>query len=309
MTQSKVLVAGESLVDIVTVPDGTVIEYVGGSPANVALTLARLDTDVTLLTSTGDDEHGRRIRDHLCSNKVRLLPDGPAIERTSTAAATLGESGQATYEFDLINDYPQIATGSVDLSEYGCVHTGSIASTLAPGGDQIFQMIAEARSRVTVSFDPNARPAIMGHPDEALETIERFVDLADVVKLSDEDAAWLAGQSTPQELAGRWLRRGPALVVVTRGAEGAYGVCRAGSVETPGITVAVADTVGAGDSFSGAIINALERKDLLGSVNRERLRDLSLEDLRDVMTFAASVAAVTVSRPGADPPRPEEIHA
>lgn len=309
MTPGRILVAGESLVDIVAAPDGTVTEHVGGSPANVALALARLGRDVTLLTSTGDDERGRRIRGHLTGNEVHLLPDGPAIERTSTAVATLGEDGQATYQFDLINDYPDVAAGTLSLTGYDCLHTGSIAATLTPGGDQIRRIVADAHPSLTVSYDPNARPAIMGHPDNALATMERFVELSDIVKLSDEDAAWLAGDLTPEELAQAWLERGPAFVVVTRGPDGAYGVCRAGSVEVPGVTIAVADTVGAGDSFSGAIIDALARKGMLGAGERDTLRDLSVDDLADVMAFAMAVAGVTVSRPGADPPRPEEIYA
>lgn len=308
MTGHRVLVAGESLVDIVKQPDGAVAEHVGGSPANVALTLARLGNDVTLLTSTGDDERGQRIRDHLTSNDVKLLPDGPAIERTSTAAATLTEHGQATYEFDLINTYAEDAAKALNLKDFGCIHTGSIAATLTPGGEQIRRIVQDARDGVTVSYDPNARPAIMGTPDEARAVIEQFVELADIVKMSDEDEQWLTQETTKAEdLATQWLAKGPAVVVVTRGPWGAFGICRAGTVEVPGATVSVADTVGAGDSFSGAIIDALSRKGLLGADQREALLAISVDDLREVLEFAVSVAAVTVSRPGADPPRRDEI--
>lgn len=307
MTAAGVLVAGEALVDIVTDAGGNTNEHVGGSPANVAVTLARLGNDVTLLAATGDDARGRRVRDHLHDNGVKLLPEGPVIERTPTAAATLAADGQATYEFDLINRYDEAAAASLELAGFECLHTGSIGATLAPGSEQIARIVQDARLDVTISYDPNARPAIMGSAQQTRVTVERLVALSDIVKLSDDDARWLAPETTPRELAQAWQKLGPAFVVITEGSEGAYGVSRAGTVQVPGATVSLVDTVGAGDSFSGALIDALLRKRLLGADRREALRDITIEDLRDVMGFAVSVAAVTVSRPGADPPRREEI--
>lgn len=308
-SETKVLLVGESLVDIVTTPEGRTTEHVGGSPANVALTLARLGRHATLLTSTGDDERGARIREHLRDNGVHLLPDGPTTVPTSTAAATLAEDGQATYEFELAW---QLAPSTIDaihakLGEYACVHTGSIAAVLAPGADQVAQVLDAAASTGTISYDPNARPAIMGSAAAARPQIRAMIARADLVKLSDEDAAWLYPDVGDDELAEQCLTMGPALVVLTRGVEGAVGWCQAGRVEIPSATVTVADTVGAGDSFSGGLIDALASHDLLGESHREALKAISTDQVRAVLRRAAAVAAITVSRPGADPPHKDEL--
>ena len=306
---TRVLLVGEALVDIVTTHTGRTEEHVGGSPANVALTLARLGRDVALLTTTGDDERGARIRAQLRRNEVRLIPDAPTPVPTSTAAAALAEDGQATYDFELAWQLPQAALDAVlqTLGDYECVHTGSIAAVLAPGADQVARLLDAAASTATISYDPNARPAIMGDAMTVRPRIAAMIARADVVKCSDEDAAWLYPDVDADELAQQWLGSGPALVVMTRGGEGALGWCRAGRVEIPSPVVTVADTVGAGDSFSGALIDALAQRDLLGADRRDQLRAISTEQVRSVLRHAAAVAAITVSRPGADPPRKEEL--
>ena len=161
----------------------------------------------------------------------------------------------------------------------------------------------------TVSYDPNVRPGVLGTAEAVRPLIEALVDRADVVKLSDEDAHWLAPGTPPVELARRWQARGPALVVVTRGAEGALAVTAAGTVEVASRTTEVADTVGAGDSFSAALLHALAGLGLLGADQRDRLRAIDLATTNDVLELAATVAAVTVSRPGADPPWLAELEA
>jgi fructokinase len=306
---TKILLVGESLVDIVSAPDGRTEEHVGGSPANVALTLARLGRQAALLTTTGDDERGARIRQHLRDNGVQLLPDGPTDVPTSTAAATLGEGGQATYEFELAWQLAQETMDGVQatLGEYLCVHTGSIAAVLAPGAEQAGRLLDAAASTATISYDPNARPAIMGSAESVRPHIEAMIARADLVKLSDEDAGWLYPDVGADELAGRVLEAGPSMLVLTRGGDGAVAWCGAGRTEIPSASVAVADTVGAGDSFSGALIDGLARQDLLGASRREDLRAIPLHAVREALDHAAAVAAITVSRPGADPPRRDEL--
>ncbi len=302
-----VTVVGEALVDVVVARDGSITEHPGGSPANVALALGRLGHDVSLLTRLGEDERGLRVAEHLAASHVRLMPESLAAGPTSTAIATIGADGAAGYEFqlncDLPDPVPPPAPGST------CVHTGSFAAVLEPNAGHVLELLVRARATATVSFDPNIRPGVLGAPDRVIPAIEGLVRQADVIKLSDEDAHWLAPGVHPLELARLWQSYGAALVIVTRGAEGAVALTAAGTVEVASPKAAVADTVGAGDSFSAALVHALDGLGLLGADRREALRAIDLAGTNDVLELAVRVAAITVSRPGADPPWRHELDA
>jgi fructokinase len=298
-----VLVVGETLVDIVMRGATTAGEHPGGSPANVALGLGRLGRQVSLLSRLGDDERGERVRAHLEASGVKLSPGTVAAGPTSTATASLDERGVASYEFELDWRLPE----AVELPTARALHTGSIAAFLAPGGEAVLELVHQARGSLTVSYDPNARPVLMGSAGPARERVERFVAAADVVKVSDEDLAWLAPAADPAEVAQDWLALGPALVVVTRGGEGATGVCAAGRVHVQAPAVTVVDTVGAGDAFMAGLLDALAGAGLLGSDRSGALRAMSREGLAAAVRRATRVAAITCSRPGADPPTRAEL--
>lgn len=310
-TDGHVLVVGEALVDIVRTPDGQVKEHPGGSPANVALTLVRLGRTTTLLTRLGDDERGRAVADHLRRAGVFLDPTSFVAGPTSTAAAQLDTDGSATYEFDLVWDLPPLEEARSEMlaAQALCLHTGSIAAVLEPGAARVRQHVEVARRTATISYDPNLRPALMGAAEDVLPLVESLVRLTDVVKLSDEDARWLAPHMSLEDLAEEWLTMGPAVVVVTRGGQGARAWSAAGAVDVQGRPVTVADTVGAGDSFSGGLIDALWTADLLGADKRAALAAIDFATLAAVVGHAIAVSAVTVSRPGADPPTRAELAA
>jgi fructokinase len=299
----SILVVGESLVDVVTRPDGQVSEHPGGSPANVALTLARLGRPTYLFTHVGDDDYGRLVLDHLEASGVRLVEGSVLPGATSVARATLDASGGATYEFELEWALPDVELPAAPAA----VHTGSIAAVLQPGAATVERILVGARRASTTSYDPNLRPALMGSPEEVRPQVEGLVAASDVVKLSDEDARWLAPDTDPEDLLAQWLTLGPALVVLTRGGDGALAVGPQARVDVRGRRVDVADTVGAGDSFSGALIDALAERDLLGADRRDALRALDEDALADIVGHAVRVSAITVSRPGADPPTRDEL--
>jgi fructokinase len=292
----QTLVVGEALVDVVERPDGTIEEHPGGSPANVALALARLGGTTVLATSLGNDRYGELVAGHLRGSGVVL--SGSSIRtdvRTSSARAQVDEAGRASYAFD-VRWEPDLG----ELPETAAVHAGSFSATLAPGGDAVVALLRDRRERATISYDVNARPALMGSPDHAVESVERIVRLADVVKASDEDLEWLRPEQDWATTARDLARLGPAAVVVTRGPDGAS-VFTAGeeaAVAAPPVTVA--DTIGAGDTFSAGLLHALRTRGLLG--DRDRLRELPVVEWQAVAEFAGRLAAVTVSRDGADPP-------
>jgi fructokinase len=298
-----VLVVGEALVDVVHRADGVAEELPGGSPANVALALGRLGTDVELLTDLGDDDHGRSVGAWLAAGGVRVRGVERPGRRTSTAVAHLGTDGSATYEFDLAWDPPtDVALDGVDV-----VHAGSIAAVLEPGAATVADLLRRARATATVTYDPNARPAIMRDSAATVPVVEGIVASADVVKVSDEDLAWLHPHRDPYDVLEAWRRLGPAVVVLTRGADGAVALTAAGRTEIAAPVVDVVDTVGAGDTFMAALVDGLRALGLTGAARREALRAVSAPTLRPVLARAARAAAITVARPGADPPTGHEL--
>ncbi len=299
------LVVGEALVDVVVLPDGTTTAYPGGSAANVAVALARLDRPAWFSTCFADDGYGRLIGAQLERAGVRLASDPAAADHTSSAIATIGTDGAASYEFDLAWRLNPL---TLDTSlEPVVVHTSSLGAVLAPGADDVVAVVEGLRPGATISYDVNARPVVTGTGPEVIERVERLATLGDVVKASDEDLEALWPGRSLAESARHLLALGPAVVVVTRGGDGALWVSASASGEIDAVPVDVADTIGAGDTFGAALIDGLWQRDLLGAEHRETLRTLPAGTWGEVLTWAATVAAVTVSRPGADPPFRHEL--
>lgn len=298
-----VLVIGEALIDIVRPLQGPDQEFPGGSPANVAITLARLGREARLLTWFAADERGQILADHLAESGVELVAGSRSAERTSTALAQLDETGAAQYEFDIDWRVP-----SVELPpDVSAVHLGSIAAVLEPGARGAVDIVERLRKRALVTYDPNMRPALMGAPQDVRPKVERLVELSDVVKVSDEDLAWLYAGADPVTIARSWQEKGPALVIITRGGEGATAISAREQIEIKTPKITVSDTVGAGDSFMGALLDHLDAAGLLDVSHRAALRSIDSEEITRLLTHAAKVAAITVSRPGANPPWREEL--
>jgi fructokinase len=302
------IVVGEALVDLVGQRGGrTLAAHPGGSPANVALGLGRLGVTVTLKTRLGRDSLGEMIRGHLEASGVRV--DGGLDEGVSTslAIATLA-AGIASYDFRIEWDVGDLSPLPVETR---CLHTGSLATALAPGKDSVVDLIQREheRGRVTVSYDPNVRPALLGEPARARPDIERLVTFSDVVKVSDEDLRWLYPDRSDEEVAQDWLALGPALVVVTRGGAGVYAVAADVELRRDAVPIDLVDTVGAGDSFTSGLLDGLHRADLVGAARRDALAGIDRATLESVVEEAALIAAITCSRPGADPPTRAELDA
>ncbi|WP_329130279.1 carbohydrate kinase [Streptomyces sp. NBC_01476] len=304
---SDFLVVGECVADIVRVAGRPDVPHPGGSPANVAYGLARLGRRTALLTQLGDDPAGELIGAHLRAAGVEVLGDlgGPGVA-TPTAVVTLDGRGQASYDFDVRWTLRPVGTPPGGVRH---VHLGSIGAVTEPGAAAVRDVVAALRHGATVSYDPNVRPALMGPRAEAVPRVEACVALSDLVKASDEDLAWLYPGEAPPQVAERWLAAGPGTVVVTFGGEGAVAYSAAGEVRGAPVPAKVADTVGAGDSFMSATLDALADLGLLGGPSRARLAALPEPTLAAVLRRAATAASVTVSRPGANPPDLTELSA
>ena len=293
---SPFVLVGEALVDIVVPVEGGRTDAPGGSPLNVAVGLSRLGIDALLVTELGDDAYGRLVRDHVTSSGVRL-DDGSIVpgHRTSTATAHLDENNAATYDFDLgwtlgPRTLPADARG---------LHVGSIGASLRPGRDAVVGLLDQAvESGAFVSYDPNARPVFLPPAPQAFEDMTQVAAHADLVKLSDEDVEAFSPGTAPADLARHLLDNGRTrLVVVTHGGRGAEAFTKDGSALVASPRVDVVDTVGAGDSFMGALI----------AVTLDWGLELDREQIAALLRAAHTVAGITCSRRGANPPTRAEL--
>ncbi len=304
-----ITVVGESLVDvIVREGSGEPALHPGGSPANVAVALSRLGQRAALVTQIGTDDYGALLRGHLESNGVRLVLAGPTTAPTSRAIAHLDVTGTATYQFELnwnVRDV-RLAEDSAHL------HVGSLGVVLAPGGEQVRRLVegVSRREDVVTSYDPNVRASVTPDSRRAAVIAERMAALAHIVKMSDEDLAFLFPGVAPGQLATRLLGPGAGatqLLVVTLGPRGAVVATRNSSFSVAAIPIAVADTVGAGDAFMAALLAGLAEFNLL---SREALAECATSGgnvLHRIIDQAMAAAALTCARPGADPPTAREL--
>jgi fructokinase len=306
MTSTDILVIGESVADIVRTPSRPDVTHPGGSPANVAFGLARLGRDTTLLTELGADPEGELIAAHLRGAGVTLLTDHRDTAPTPSAAVTIDADGKAAYEFDI---HWTLARDRAELPINPChVHFGSIGALLAPGAATVHNLVTRLRAHSTVSYDPNVRADLLGDRTNLITQVEICIALSDIVKASDEDIRCLYPHLDESNVVATWLQAGPSLVVITRGAEGAVAYTRDTTASVKALRVEVADTVGAGDSFMSAALDALASEERLGAGARTNLATLTEPELSRILSHAAAAAALTVSRPGASPPTAAELH-
>lgn len=312
-----IVVAGEALVDLVGEPDGRYRAVPGGSPANVAVGLARLGLETELLARLGTGRFGQLVRDHLTGNGVGLSHAVDAAQPTTLAVVSLDRDGHAMYDFYVEGtaDWGWTPAELPDPLPPGTVAlcTGSLAVALEPGASALTDLIRREHQRgeATVVLDPNVRPALLGSPRTVRDRLEHQLAHADLVKVSDEDLAWLAPDETVRDVAARWLGLGPRVVVVTLGQRGAYAATDQGiEINVAARPVDLVDTVGAGDAFTAGLVDALHRRHLLGGASvRHRLAALDQAALHEIVDHAGMVAALTCGRQGADPPTATDLAA
>jgi fructokinase len=307
--EARVVVAGEALVDLAP-RDGLLLPLPGGSPYNVAVGLGRLGTSTSFLGHRSTDGFGRVLTARLEAAGVALDLAALTDDPTTVAVVHLDEQGRAGYGFYLQGTS---AAGLreeelPDLGDATAVHLslGAITLDTRPAGAAFAALVDREAGRRTISLDPNVRPSVIGDLAAYARHLDELVTRCDLVKVSDEDLALLHPGEPAADVARAWIRSGPAAVVVTRGPRGALGLTPDGEVEVAGEAVEVVDTVGAGDAFTSGLLDALARR---GRLEREALRGLGLTELRSAIEVAVHVAAVTCTRPGADPPGREELAA
>jgi fructokinase len=299
-----IVVAGETVIDLAPAPGGLWAAHPGGGPANTAVALARLGTPTAMLARISTDPFGVLLHERLSSNGVDLGYVVSAPEPATMAVVGLADDGSASYSFyiDGTADWQwsesELPT-SFD-SSVRAVHAGSMALMRSPGAAVLESLLAREKPHRVVSVDPNVRAAVCPDHVEYAAHVSRWLGLAHIVKASSDDVAWLYPGRAIDDVLADWSSRGPAVVVLTLGSDGAVARLAGGpTVRVAGIEVEVVDTIGAGDTFSAGLLNQLDEA---GFLDLERLADLSADDVAAALRFGVRVAAVTCTRAGADPP-------
>jgi fructokinase len=298
----SIWVCGEVLIDLIPDGSGERVPHVGGGPANTAKALARLGQDVYFIDGISSDKYGQMSRQELLDDEVRLDLALSSDKPTCLAIVSLNGNGGASYEFEIDGTATFDFSDSwlPDPSRYkpNVLHLGTLVTVIQPGADVLYDWAMQVAEFAPIVFDPNVRSVVMNDRDKYLTAVERWVVISSVVKVSDDDLAWLYPGQQYTDVAKRWISDGAALVVVTRGADGLVGFTADGVVEVPGVKVDVADTVGAGDTVGAIIVEAMIEKGIL---------NLTGDTLKAVLNRAAVAAGITCSRKGAQPPYKHEL--
>jgi fructokinase len=304
-TDRLAVVAGEALMDLVHTCDGELRAHPGGGPYNVARAIGRLGRPVAYLGRVSTDGFGRRLSRQLEEDGVGLEAIVPTEDPTTLAIAQLDDGGAATYSFYTAGTSAPGLTAEAALAAVparpAILYAGTLGLVLEPMASALEALVAAAADETLVALDPNIRPGTITDAPGFRARMGRVLARADVVKVSEEDLAWLAGETDVVAAARGLLARDDAVALVTRGAEGALVVTRHDVRAVAAPPVLVVDTIGAGDAFMGGFLADWSRRGL----GRGDLR--RLDDVERSAAFACHLAALSCARAGADPPTADEV--
>ncbi|MEU5850607.1 carbohydrate kinase family protein [Saccharopolyspora shandongensis] len=306
-----IVIGGEALVDLVPDPStadgelGPLHPLLGGGPYNVAIALGRLGVPAAFFARLSTDQFGDKLLERLRSSDVDvdLVQRGP--EPTTLAVVGLAEDGSARYSFHTEGTAARFVEDRPLPEQATALCLGTLGMVLEPGASVYEEVLfREAARGRFIALDPNIRADLIADADAYRARFASWLPSVGLLKVSDADAEWLAGGGDVLAAAREWQRGGPAAVVLTRGADGLTVVTGDGEVSVPGVRAEVADTIGAGDTVQAALLAWLHRNDALSA---DAVRALDREQWAQALRFAAAAAAVTVSRPGAEPPWAAEL--
>ncbi len=305
-----ILCAGEALIDMLPRQTGdgedAFAPHAGGAVFNTAIALGRLGQESGLFTGLSSDLFGDVLRDALAASNVSV-DLAHVSDRPTTLAFVKLTDGQASYAFYDENTAGRMLTPA-DLpklpDKVAALFFGGISLVAEPCGAAYEALLARNAASRAVMIDPNIRPSFISDEAAYRGRIERMIAMADIVKLSDEDLHWLAGDGDIGTLARAMLETGPSLICITEGAKGVTGYTQGAEAFVPASPVKVADTVGAGDTFNAGLLAALSGS---GHLSKAALAELPEAALKEALSLGARAAAITVSRAGANPPWAREL--
>ncbi|MDY0288860.1 MAG: carbohydrate kinase [Sphaerochaeta sp.] len=313
-------VIGEALIDFIGKgKEGSSVNFashVGGCGLNAATAAARLGCPVGFLGKNSSDMFGERILEHMVDNHVLFDPDLCSSPLPSMIGfLALDEEGKASYAFYSKNTAPtsvdrdELLTALGEHSDIKALHIGSVSLAVEPGCDAILAAVDLYKPAPVVFLDPNVRPTVIEDFDAYRKRLELAIQLADIIKLSDDDLLLLYPDLEMDEAAKKLSRDSGSHIILTKGKKGSTWYSpEKFTVDSPIVDLPVVDTVGAGDTFSGAILSFLHRGGFFGADGQEpRLEHLSKATIAQAMRFANVAASINCSRKGCDPPTLEEV--
>ena len=280
-------------------PSGPVV---GGGPANTAKALARLDYDVDFIDGISTDSFGVIARKELERDKVGLGLCLTSDKPTCTATVTVDAQGGARYDFVIDGtatfDFNSQWLPDPERLKPSVLHIGTLVTIIEPSASVLYDWAVRVGEFAPIIFDPNIRPSVMGDRQKYSQAVEKWVGISSIVKVSDDDIAWLYPDESLDEVARRWIAGGVSCVVITRAAHGLIGYTEHGIEEVDAVKTVVVDTVGAGDTVGAIVVEGVIKHSVAGLVG---------QTLNAVLHKAAVAAAITCSRAGAQPPRTHEL--
>jgi fructokinase len=305
-----IVVCGEALMDVYPgedTPTGMTLDArIGGSPFNVAVGLARMRQPVAFFSAISTGAMGERLVRALQNEGVDTAPVARIAAPTTVSMVELNAEGVPTYRFHgtgcADSLLPQDALAKVPQAN--AYQFGSYAMVVEPTASTLLALARREHERALIAYDPNIRTNVEPRIDRWRQVLLAMLPLTHLLKISAEDLDLLAPGLDPYRAAREWIDCGVSMVIVTRGREGALAWTPTHHVVSHARPAQVIDTVGAGDTFQAALLTALAERDALepGALSR-----LNAAALSDVMAFAATAAAITCSRRGADLPRRNEV--
>ena len=306
------LCCGEALIDMIPMPTASgqegYVPHVGGAVFNTAIALGRLGVQTGMLTGLSTDLFGQQLMASLHANHVdtsQLVTS----DRLSTLAFVQLSDGQASYTF-----YDENSAGRMldraDMpplpADVSTLYFGGISLVFEPGAEAYAALLKREAAARVIMLDPNVRPSFIRDIGRYRDRLDRMIALSDIVKVSDEDLNWLFPGPVSLFKKLDFVRQaGPSVVILTRSDSGATAFLKDGTeVSVPVDRVDVVDTIGAGDTFNAGVLAKLAE---LGLLIKDSLAAIDPDPMRDALRFGTRVAAITVSRAGANPPWRHEL--
>ena len=303
-----ILCAGEALIDMLpretAAGENAFAPHAGGAVFNTSIALGRLDVPVQFFSGISSDLFGDMLRTQLAASSVDSSPAAISDRPTTLAFVTLTD-GHASYAFYDENTAGRMLSPN-DLPDVTpqTLFVGGISLAVEPCAQTYEALVAQHSKTAVVMMDPNVRPSFIADADHYRARIGRMMKHCDIVKLSDEDLAWFMPNISTEDAAQRLVKGGVKLLCITQGATGVTAYTPDHTVFVPAEKATVVDTVGAGDTFNAGVLASLHHAEAL---RKNTIANLDEPTIRNALAFGAKVAAITVSRAGANPPWVSEL--
>ena len=305
-----IVCCGEALIDMIECTnegsEKSYIPKVGGAIVNSAIALGRLGGDVSFLGAVSSDNFGAIIKQTIKDSgvKTQLIMTS---NKPSTLAFAFLKDGNATYSFFDENSAGKMIEASDFApipSEVKAMLFGGISLMSEPCGSS-FEYLANDNRDKLIYFDPNIRASFIKDTKAYKKRFETMVQLCDIIKISDDDLAWLYPNTSFESIASEWLKGNTSLAILTKGSEPTIAYTKNGATQVPTIKATVVDTVGAGDTFNAGFLYHLQKT---GDLDKQTFAQTKKENIKQAIYFANQVASLVVSKQGANPPYLNEIN-